>query len=307
MKKNKALFAVLFSSVVIIVSFQNCAKQKFTEQANESSKQESQSSAPTDPSVVTNPGVNPVGMPGGIPSVNPGVEIGSRSDENPPAGNGLKDPTDCKKSGRYTWTQTRTCSGAPIAASVSSIKDENACAQFCEKNKGTCCSLIKGSSQPTLKGDRYYCYAHAGSMSTYNWLPETGSWACGNKRAEPQALDCRGTAATPVTLGQPASGKKTCVDNVGHYPEAYLDANDDVRKAGMDAWTHYRNHGCKEGRNQNSNPFGLMRSAFVAENYLLFNPDLVLAGVDPWEHYQTCGIYEERRLNPTSLQSRIDR
>src|SRR5260221_12235476 len=82
----------------------------------------------------------------------------------------------------------------------------------------------------------------------------------------------------------------------GRNPDAYfsttgyLNANPDVKAAGIDPLTHYDQYGWKEGRNPSAQ--------FDTEYYLLHNPDVAAAGVDPLQHYLQNGIVEERPILP---------
>jgi hypothetical protein len=66
----------------------------------------------------------------------------------------------------------------------------------------------------------------------------------------------------------------------------YLEANPDVRAAGMDAALHYLLHGGREGRDPGP--------LFSTEAYLARRPDVAAAGVNALLHYETHGRREDR-------------
>lgn len=71
---------------------------------------------------------------------------------------------------------------------------------------------------------------------------------------------------------------------------AYYGRNHDVWVARMDADTHYKSFGAREGRSPSS--------AFDAKAYLAANPDVAAAGMDPLHHYLTFGWREGREASP---------
>ncbi|MFT3811483.1 MAG: glycosyltransferase [Micropepsaceae bacterium] len=70
----------------------------------------------------------------------------------------------------------------------------------------------------------------------------------------------------------------------------YLDNNPDVRWAGVDPVTHYRENGRAESRTPNR--------VFQPNWYLETNPDVKAAGVDPLDHYWHHGAAEGRHPAP---------
>lgn len=94
---------------------------------------------------------------------------------------------------------------------------------------------------------------------------------------------------------------------------AYLAANPDVARAGLDPWYHYQAYGQREGRQATFDAaptplFGGLRPsssqpqyndelAFNEQAYLAANPDVAKAGIDPWTHYQQYGIKEGRQAS----------
>ncbi|GBU17798.1 MULTISPECIES: ExeM/NucH family extracellular endonuclease [Methylobacterium] len=66
----------------------------------------------------------------------------------------------------------------------------------------------------------------------------------------------------------------------------YLSRNPDVFRAGVDADTHYAEHGWREGRDPNA--------FFSTAGYLAANPDVRAAGVNPLTHYDAHGWREGR-------------
>ena len=66
----------------------------------------------------------------------------------------------------------------------------------------------------------------------------------------------------------------------------YLDRNPDVRAAGINALSHYLQHGAVEGRDPNP--------LFDGDWYLDRNPDVRAAGINPLVHYLTHGAAERR-------------
>ena len=99
-------------------------------------------------------------------------------------------------------------------------------------------------------------------------------------------------------------------------PVQYLRQNEDVRKAGMDAWQHYDRFGRNEGRE------ATWGNVFNPDTYLMNNQDVAQAGVDPRTHWLQYGQYEGRqggvdpgdvfnadvykRLNPDVAQAGVD-
>lgn len=69
----------------------------------------------------------------------------------------------------------------------------------------------------------------------------------------------------------------------------YMASNPDVLAAGLDARTHYINHGWKEGRDPNA--------VFDTDAYLAANRDVAAAGINPLEHYRTSGVHEGRDVS----------
>jgi glycosyltransferase involved in cell wall biosynthesis len=72
----------------------------------------------------------------------------------------------------------------------------------------------------------------------------------------------------------------------------YLDANPDVRAAGMDPALHYLQHGGEEGRKPGP--------CFSTNEYLAENSDVAAAGMNALAHYELHGRREGRRLAPVS-------
>jgi hypothetical protein len=72
-------------------------------------------------------------------------------------------------------------------------------------------------------------------------------------------------------------------------PIQYLTENQDVKNAGMDAWTHYDRFGRDEGRN------ATWGNVFNPDSYLMNNKDVKDAGVDARTHYLKYGQYEGRQ------------
>ena len=70
----------------------------------------------------------------------------------------------------------------------------------------------------------------------------------------------------------------------------YLEANPDVKKAGVKPLKHYSTTGWREGRNPNT--------LFDVFHYLETNPDVKNAGVEPFQHYLTFGWKEGRNPSP---------
>lgn len=68
--------------------------------------------------------------------------------------------------------------------------------------------------------------------------------------------------------------------------EAYLSANPDVARAGIDPLLHYQLFGFKEGRDP--------AASFDTTLYLRANPDVAAAGVEPLTHFVTFGRLEGR-------------
>lgn len=66
----------------------------------------------------------------------------------------------------------------------------------------------------------------------------------------------------------------------------YLATNPDVKSAGLDPYSHFMEHGWKEGRNPSSH--------FDVNWYLGVHEDVKAAGVNPFEHYTRMG-WKERR------------
>ncbi|SDH08645.1 rhamnan synthesis F family protein [Pelagibacterium luteolum] len=84
-------------------------------------------------------------------------------------------------------------------------------------------------------------------------------------------------------------------------PEIYLRLNPDVARAGVDATSHWLNHGHQEGRPYKFIPVSdadLQRlresKLFDPDFYLDFYPDIAEAGLDPEEHYLSRGAKEGR-------------
>lgn len=79
----------------------------------------------------------------------------------------------------------------------------------------------------------------------------------------------------------------------------YLDANPEVRAAGMDPALHYVLHGEKEGRKPGP--------CFSTNEYLAQNPDVAAAGVNALAHYELHGRGERRSLAVVSSDSAVIR
>ena len=73
-------------------------------------------------------------------------------------------------------------------------------------------------------------------------------------------------------------------------PFFYLEANPDVKEAGIDPFIHYYHHGWAEHRDPNSE--------FNIASYLDNNPDIAIARIEPLGHYHAYGKHEGRRLQP---------
>lgn len=73
--------------------------------------------------------------------------------------------------------------------------------------------------------------------------------------------------------------------------QQYLADNPDVRGAGADAATHFRQFGQREGRDPGR--------LFDVSDYLTANPDVRAAGVNPLDHFLRNGQFEGR--NPSNL------
>lgn len=73
------------------------------------------------------------------------------------------------------------------------------------------------------------------------------------------------------------------------FSSAYLQANPDVAKAGMNPWEHFLRYGLGEGRAINT-----AGDRFDANAYLLQNADVKQAGQDALTHYLTYGASEGR-------------
>ena len=78
--------------------------------------------------------------------------------------------------------------------------------------------------------------------------------------------------------------------------EGYLDLYPDVRAAGVDAWEHFKVHGCKESRQiAIRTPEGdIIQGDFNAVAYVQAYPDLIQARVEGWTHYSNHGHGELR-------------
>ena len=70
----------------------------------------------------------------------------------------------------------------------------------------------------------------------------------------------------------------------------YLEANPDVRAAGVDPARHYCAFGWREGRNPSP--------GFSTPAYLADHPDVRAAGVNPLRHYEAFGRGEGRIVRP---------
>ena len=95
-------------------------------------------------------------------------------------------------------------------------------------------------------------------------------------------------------------------------PQGYLQANKDLKAAGVDPCSHYTTHGKSEGRSPN--PYNISNQskvslttcngdAFDPRGYLETNKDVEAAGVDACSHYTTHGKSEGRNPNPYNLSS----
>ena len=92
--------------------------------------------------------------------------------------------------------------------------------------------------------------------------------------------------------------------------QKYLEANPDVKNAGVDPWNHYLGAGKFEGRKWYPclEPISFTIDRLIEDlaqdceiarqKYLEANPDVKNAGVDPWNHYLGAGKFEGRKWYP---------
>jgi hypothetical protein len=86
--------------------------------------------------------------------------------------------------------------------------------------------------------------------------------------------------------------------------QKYLEANPDVKNAGVNPWEHYINNGKNEGRKWYPCIEQIRDCESARQKYLEANPDVKNAGVNPWEHYINNGKNEGRKWYPCIEQIR---
>lgn len=149
-------------------------------------------------------------------------------------------------------------------------------------------------------------YQNHGMNEGRSFASPTNNRASAPPIAPPPTMSTKGnttpyvTPPTSLPAGQKFGTTRTSsgVDNTNiDYAARYLDANPDVKAAGVDPWTHYQQHGKAEGRTWG--PAG-----FDADWYRKTYGDVANSGMDPLQHYTQHGQFEDRSFvsnNPNAL------
>ena len=99
-----------------------------------------------------------------------------------------------------------------------------------------------------------------------------------------------GGSAAADSLNTPVSDREQEQVMTLFDPSFYLDRNKDVRESGIDPFSHFMEHGWREGRS----PHPLFDGAF----YLAHHPELLESGLNPLVHYLRAGVITKSNPHP---------